>query len=215
MGNLLEKITLYDILGYTLPGCVLLLLLLGMDTEYVFIFLGEWNDHMGVLYFLFFLAAYLSGIVLSELADTAIAIRKKVKPPAPAKWERDAGLSRRVARALKKSGYCEAEGTETEETIANTIAAHGLEEYMGYIYGSIQIGTEYRRLHDYASAYVLYKNLAAAFVIGTGVLFVSKGWNFGILISGVILAALMIKRSIHFCRTKNKYAVVWFLDKMR
>lgn len=51
MGNLLEKITLYDILGYTLPGCVLLLLLFfGMNPAYISGFSGKWNDYVGALY---------------------------------------------------------------------------------------------------------------------------------------------------------------------
>lgn len=213
MGNLLEKITLYDILGYTFPGCVLLLLLMGTDAERVYAFLGEWSDYKGALYFIFFLAAYLSGIILSELTDIVMAMRKKGKPSRAAEWERDAFLSGQVAGALKRAGYCEGEGAETEEAIAGSIVTHGMGKYMGYMYGSVQTGTEYTRIHNYASAHLLYKNLAMALGIGTGVLFVSKDWNFGILIAGVILTALMVKRSIRFYHIKNKYAVVWFLNQ--
>lgn len=108
MGNLLERITLYDILGYALPGCVLLLLLLlGIDAKCISAFYCKWKDNIGALYFIFFLAAYLSGIILSELTDTIVAIRIKLKPLAAAKWEQDDCLREQVARALKKSGYNE------------------------------------------------------------------------------------------------------------
>lgn len=215
MGNLLEKITLYDILGYTIPGCVLLLLLSGIDTEYISGVFAEWGDYKGALYFVFFLAAYLCGIILSEVTDMVLAIRKKGKPSSYAEWEQDTVLSGQVARALKESGYCEVEGAETEEKIAENIAAYGMQKYMGYIYGSVQAGAEYKRIHDYASAYLLYKNLAMAVAIGTVALFVSAGWNCGILIMGVILTALLVKRSVRFYHIKNKYAVVWFINKMR
>lgn len=209
MGNLLERITLYDILGYALPGCVLLLLLLlGIDAKCISAFYCKWKDNIGALYFIFFLAAYLSGIILSELTDTIVAIRIKLKPLAAAKWEQDDCLREQVARALKKSGY-----NEGAERIVDVIEREGMSRYMGYMYGFVQVSTEYKRIHDYASAYVLYKNLAMVFAIGTGFLFIRKGWDFEILILGVVLTVLMVKRSIRFYHIRNKYAVVWFLNK--
>lgn len=208
MGSLLEKITLYDILGYTFPGCVLLFLLLGTDVKCIFSFLDQWSDYKGAVYVIFFLTAYLCGIILSELADTILAILKKIKSPVSAEWERNAFLNEQVVKALKESGYYDA-----SEAPADEIERSDVSKYMGYMYGSVQKGSEYTRIHDYASAYLLYKNLAMALGIGTGVLFVSKGWNFGILIPGAILIALMVKRSMRFYHIKNKYAVVWFLNK--
>lgn len=208
MGSLLEKITLYDILGYTFPGCVLLLLLLGTDVECIFSFLDQWSDYKGAVFFLFFLTAYLSGIILSELADMFWAIGKKIKPSLSAEWERDVFLNEQVVKALKESGYYDA-----SEASAGEIERSDVSRYMGYMYGTVQKGTEYTRIHDYASAYLLYKNLAMALGAGTMLLFFSKGWNFVILIGGVILTALMVKRSIRFYHIKNKYAVVWFLNK--
>lgn len=208
MGSLLEKITLYDILGYTFPGCVLLLILWETDVECIASFLDQWNDYKGAVYVIFFLTAYLCGIILSELTDIILVIREKINPSTAAEWERDSFLNEQVARALKRAGYYDAQEADLDE-----IKKSDVSRYMGYMYGSVQKSAEYTRIHDYASAYLLYKNLAMALGIGTGALFFSKGWNFIILISGLVLTALMIKRSIRFYHIKNKYAVVWFLNK--
>lgn len=211
MGNLLEKITLYDILGYMFPGCVLLLFLfLGACSEDFFAFLNRWKENMGILSFLFILASYLCGIILSELTELAVWIKKKIRAGKPVEWEKDASLREQVAAALIKSGY-----HETKEDIKTEIENKGLTRtrYMGYMYGAVQGSAEYKRIHDYASAFVLYKNLAAAFAIGTAALALSGKWDFGALAAGGVCCLLMINRSIRFYHKKNLYAVVWFLDK--
>lgn len=207
MGNLLEKITLYDLLGYTFPGCVLLLLLFLSFPTTVSSFLTEWEEYLGIIYFIFFLTSYFSGIILSELTEMFAWIGRNVTTVKPA-WEKDASLGEQIAKALKSSGY-----PESREQICETIKNQGLGRYMGYMYGSIQVNAEYQRIHDYASAYVMYKNLGAAFIIGTVFLCRSLGWNFVVLAAGGFLSLLLINRSIRFYQKKNQYAVIWFLDK--
>ena len=55
MGAVLEKITLYDILGYLLPGSVLMILMsYGAERAGMSIDPGWWSDSEGFGYFVFF-----------------------------------------------------------------------------------------------------------------------------------------------------------------
>lgn len=67
--NLLEKITLYDLLGYTLPGCVMLYIL-KIPKKLV-----EGNGtQINTIYYI--AIGFLAGIILSELSNLLTALYK-------------------------------------------------------------------------------------------------------------------------------------------
>lgn len=226
MDGVLEKITLYDILSYWVPGSTLMLLLLmGTDQRALLNYLKQWEDYKGGLYLLFFLTSYLGGIVLSEImtwlwkglerfgksgthsgGGTADGQEKKKVKRNGQKIEEKITVSQ-MTEALKRSGVY-----DSKETIESRIKENFRGYYMGYIYGIVQKNEQCKRIHNYASAYVLYKNVAGALAIGA-IFTVYNGAVSGWLGLGYILVSLLfVIRAIRFRNKKNNYAILWFVE---
>lgn len=81
MNGLLEKVTLYDILGYLFPGCIMnLMVLVGLYHKYENffgeIFFGKccFKEYTGGFYLAFFGVSYLAGLALSELSTLLVKL---------------------------------------------------------------------------------------------------------------------------------------------
>ena len=233
MDSVLEKITLYDILGYLLPGSVLMLLLLyGLKQDELTSAQNQWRDNQGFLYFVFFLVSYLVGIVLSEMMTQIWKIGKwffkKVRKIVK-KGDRIIGIRRvnrfiqrkedkrtekllieQIAVALKKSGIKDETGVIINSVNDGTFG----KRYMQYMYGIIQKYEECKRIHNYASAYVLYKNVAGALLIGAVFILCNcdcRNHWFGV--GCILMSLIFIARGIRFQNKKEDYTVIWFLEK--
>lgn len=212
MENVLGKITAYDILGYLYPGCVFILMLIfNMDQKEVESFLAQWHDNMTIVYFAFFLICYMSGIMLSEISELVISVfgkfmDRKIKRN---RWFEDEYNLEQMACALKRSGRKEKK-REIKEKLKNSSGKY----YMGYIFGSIQGCSEYKRIHDYASAYILYKNITTALAAGL-ILTRIYGSNIGRWFYGVsmLLVIIFFVRSCRFFDKKEYYTRIWFIEK--
>lgn len=63
MENVIEKITLYDILGYLFPGCILgFMTVVGISCKYGDVFEKCHEAYGGGLYFAFLVVSYLMGL---------------------------------------------------------------------------------------------------------------------------------------------------------
>ena len=206
MESTLQKITLYDILGYLLPGSAFLILVLyGMGEEKLSVFLGQWADDQGVLYFAFFVAAYLVGIVLSEIMRWIWPVIRKLYKKRP-----ETGLSdEEIAEALKKSGKLEGKG-EIKRKVREDLDSY----YMQYMYGIIQKSEDNKRIHNYAPAQVLYKNVSGALFLGAlfSIIF-GHGAAIWLYAACFFMSIVFLIREARFEQKKNKYTVIWFVEK--
>lgn len=204
MDSVLEKITLYDILGYLFPGCVLLLIcLFGIKADWTGEYLEQWKDSTGIVYFAFFLASYLLGIVLSEMTEWVLCLFRKMKHKSHIMSDT---FMDQLAAALKKSGV-----KEQENDIREKLRHNGEKEYMYYMYGMIQSSSEYKRIHNYASAYILYKNMTAALITGMILLHCTTGIGIGLCCGLGLIIFLLLVRSYRFNRKKERYTIIWFM----
>lgn len=203
--DLLQKITLYDLLGYAVPGTLLLWLfkwdgkvsqikdLSGME-------IGSWIVLLAI--------GYMAGIVISEFMNQLRHLCKKNEEAV--KWKticETYGISEEnLRRALHNTGL-----------IKNY---HGMEQlyealgkYKKYIYSDIQTDPVYNRIHNYASARVLYKNMVAvsmaAIVFGLFQCVRIK------IIIGVIGAVGFAMREKRFEEKQAGYSLCWFVQKHR
>jgi len=224
MESMLEKITLYDILGYLFPGIILLLMILlgGMPKE-TQEFMAWWDisNSRTVLYLIFVLAGYLTGVVLSELNELIQLMCKK-----PVSWIKGTPVGQRLlandrqtaemtvffqtqlAQALRNSGISEDAGI-IEQRLQTGEGAY----YYKYVYGAIQGSPDHKRLHSYASACVMYKNMAAAILCGSFILFFKFHVNGYFCVAGILVSIILGIRSGRFKGKKNQYALIWFLEK--
>lgn len=214
MDSIIEKITLYDLLAYMLSGSVLLLMILG--GSYPLLpkgFLSAYAEYTGAFYLAFAVGSYVAGLALSEISGPVFAIIRKAGMRIGGKGRKEeafygSGLDgKQMAKALIKAGLA-------DKTLESA-DADLLKRYMPYMYGIVQASEEHKRIHNYSSAYTLYKNLSLAFALGMAV-----WYRLGILDGraaaiGTLLAAALGSRAIRFGRKKNQYTLIWFADKFR
>lgn len=199
--ELLQKLTFYDLLGYTLPGTVLLELL-------------HWNIHGGRWrlcystshWVILIVLGYLTGIIISELAERAIRCGKKVCGKLfdmPVSIERTCGecgiTLEQLAHKLKSKNMLTKDVTEFKE----------LNGYMGWIYALIQCDPK-SRIHNYSTAALLYKNMVpvslAALICGFWIRSIPE-----VIAASLGVIAFSMRYS-KFSRKKNGYALYWFMS---
>lgn len=217
MESILEKITLYDILGYFFPGGFFLLLILfgGMQSEALEL-MESWNDYKAFLYLAFIFASFLIGILFSESSEQVRLVWNKLVERRRGNGNRfgeismDEFFQNQLAETLIHSGV-----RESTDTIKANLQSGRHTYYKSHIYGVIQGRQDCKRIHYYASAYVMYKNMAVAILASSLVLFFKFHMNSRLFVVGIFVCAMLVLRSVRFMKKKNRYTLIWFLEKYR
>lgn len=210
MESILEKLTLYDLLGYTIPGSMIIISIklitflngqsAGQAVPYGYIEAGGMGLLIGIV------LSYVLGIAISEVSGWLFELI--VKPDKTYDWTEDRMklTDNEVTAALKKAGLLSG-----SENINNR---KELENYLERMYADISIDQTYKRIHNYASALVLYRNLFLVFLISAIMMLgLCVMDSVPICIFLIILSIIFLKRSIRFRNKKNKYTVWWFVHK--
>lgn len=206
MGSFIEKITLYDLLAYTLPGSILLVVVLSKWEKEIFDILIKYKDYKGCLVLLFIAIGYICGIMVSELSRwlnimyTFIA-KKVLHIKKPCNLE-----EKMIAKALVN-----AQLVEDASTITDPVSE--VEKYYSYMYGDIQTDNNYMRIHNYASAGSMYKNMALVSVASTIFLIKYYGCHKQIIMVGIICFLIFTIRWIRFDKKVRTYTLNWFIKK--
>lgn len=206
MSNIIEKITLYDLLGYTVPGTILLSIwgyvyLVSINQEVRFFIC--YRNYAGYLLAALVVLGYVIGIAMSEITYIVAGKIEKMK------WFKSENEINKIghtviARALKQAGMI-----SNENEIPNMEA---VEKYMRYMYGIIQVDTKYGRLHNYASSELICRNMSfAAFTCGIAVFIVAREWI--VILCGIILTGAYLCRWRKQYWRKKFYVVSWFVEK--
>lgn len=196
--EVLQKLTLYDLLGYALPGCVLLFFL---STENP----GNLTkmEAGGVVLFIAF--GFLTGIMISEFMRWVEMLSGKLfeKKQWNAVWNKYALSCERMGRALKKAHILD----HIENAADNMIFS----KYRTAIYADIQTDSKYSRIHNYASLALLCKNmfLVMLFCLIDGI--IRNSFEEGLF--GAIGLCCFGIRWQRFSSKKIGYAICWFLEK--
>lgn len=204
MDSVFEKITLYDILGYVMPGSVIAVSVCGkVLMNYQEKAVDLYENFNGLFTYGFILFSFVCGVLMSELSRRFLQWRekkieddkKKIEFPVPEET---------VKSALIKANVIE------EPTV-------DVKQYLEYMYGDIQSDKAYKRVHNYASAEVMYKNLAPSTLVSTIIVsscFMRDFCIMGlIVVFGIICAWCFWKRRERFCEKKQKYVIGWYVEK--
>lgn len=200
--DLLQKLTLYDLLGYTLPGCILLAVSIGETAAEWFAQADNQNGIGAAAVFILICSGYILGIIISECMSWILETtgQTKISGKMYKKYHVD---DERIRQSLKNAGM-----------IQDSVAAKGkklFKRYHGEMYAKIQADEKYFRIHNYASAELLYKNMIFVSAVGTASsLF--KGELCGMLL-GVGGTVCFFMRWKRFYEKKLGYCLGWFLDK--
>lgn len=195
--ELLQKLTLYDLLGYTLPGSALILIL-----QYDCILQQEYGEGFPYLmYFVYVLIlGYLLGIMISEIMRQILDIifdEKKVWKKVCSKY---AVTSEKIKDALIAANLTDS--SEDENKVS---------KYKSQMYSDIQVDPAYSRIHNYASAELLYKNMIfVTIVCSVAGIIQNTPFLFGVGVVGIICFGMRWKR---FYEKKVGYMLCWFIKK--
>lgn len=193
--ELLEKITLYDLLGYALPGCILL---------YVLGVFGDAGSEAGAfLVLVFVVMGYVTGILISEVSAWLIGgktISEKLKRDAEKKIKI---APEEVKRALKKANILPDPKPAADMELVWT--------YLAVMYADIQADSKYNRIHNYASAVPLYKNMAVVSALSTVIYAWRHQWIF--CAASAVAVVLFAHRWRRFEIKKILYTVNWYVNK--
>ena len=214
MNSIIEKITLYDFFGYLIPGSVFMSLLsvriiqeVGSDV------LTDLQNFKSQLTVFFLLWSFLSGLILSELARVISDVVDKL------------GLKNKYVDSVKDTANID-EPMLKEAMQKSKLAENGdniqyadLSKYLPMIYGAVQSDEKYKRLHNYASSEIMYKNLTVAVFLGgiPEILFLPQklqGWSMkGIFVVWILSVILLMHRYYRFRIKKSVYSLIWFVEK--
>lgn len=167
----------------------------------------------------FIVMSYITGMILSEIARwfsffvqkylvKVMCINKVVKSDSVEAKDKEGKCrsileEKIVKKALKNSGMTESEPSQIKT------------EHYKIMYSAIQADPKYSRIHNYASAEILYKNLVFALLlsmIGHFYLDVQKEISFcyGIYLISIVILGSRWKR---FSEKKRDYTILWFTEK--
>lgn len=205
MDNFLEKLTLYDLVGYTVPGtlCVLELVWCAYkDTLYSVIASDLFKEYKIYILFAVLLLGYFAGIIITEIGSIIYRPIKHNKSVQRGIDCKAIGYDK-IKNALVKAGVI--------DTGTDVCTDDDVKKYMGYMYGEIQVNPTYSRLHNYASMELVCQNMSVAVLIGIVVWIIRYGWTCE-MIGGLVIIALLYSRWKFFYQRKNFYAVAWFVQ---
>lgn len=200
--ELLQKFTLYDLLGYMFPGGIVLYVIYGKE---------QCADIPALNLIAFLTFSYLAGIVISELMTDILAIGRKIKyqaghraEPVEKNFYKELGISRELLENMLRQRKLLGSSEILDD---NAVPS----KYLWHMYSDIQTDSKYNRIHNYASAEVMSKNFALASVICVVVCLCRKEFIYAaVLMLGSIV--LLIRKS-RFRKKKIGYTVHWFVDK--
>lgn len=208
MSNIIEKITLYDLLGYTLPGTVLVgawscAYLISAGWELCSF--AECKDYAGYILAALLVSGYAIGIALSEVTYLCSKWIEKTE------WFQNGNEIDKIgytviAEALANAGLIQ----KTNET-SNKAA---VKKYMKTMHAMTQTDSRYSRLHNYASSELLCRNLAFD-ALGCGAAVFKVTGNVAAVLCGIFLAVVYIIRWRKQYWNKKYYVVSWFVEKYR
>ncbi len=227
MSGLIEKITLYDLLGYALPGSILL----GMISFTAMMIQGNmkslydmYKDAVGYFFIVLLILGYVAGMLMAEITDRIKNLFSESLRADMSQYLRDHRVNySQVGQALMNAGY-----VEKKEEIQS---AEDVLKYLSGMYGDIQSDAKYNRLHNYASAKLICKNMAFVSISGIllSVIYLLFTWDFSKemlynLVQALVPAVVMIvvflyaadlfkSRWEKMFQKTNFYTVIWFAEK--
>jgi len=208
--ELLQKLTLYDLLGYTLSGIIFLWVCVSNG------FLPELEQAQytgGSEYWCaLIILGYIAGIVIAELVEFISGGLEKIKEIRGSEkqyWNRIIkiyGISKEELEAALKNAK-----KDNNDIAQCNSAGDLLYQYRSYIYSDIQTDEKYSRLHNYASAELLYKNMTAVFAAASIMAVVQH--ELPKVIICVIGMICFFIRFMQFKERKVGYAACWYIQK--
>lgn len=216
--EVLQKVTIYDLLGYTVPGTILVGVI-EMCFFYSQLFGDEYKNYAGYICGATILLGYVAGMFIAELTNVFLE-RRCIKKLFENKEELNNIGYATILKALEKAGVMEQTSSfAPENQVVQINQEEQVKKYYRYMYADIQADSKYSRIHNYASSELVCKNSSFVFLISTILILGSQceslemGEGIGILIVGIAGTTLLFRRYLKQRDQKNAYTLDWFVQK--
>lgn len=214
MESLVEKITLYDVIGYGIPGCIFLMLVVWGRKLYLLPQVIEaYENFSGAVIFAYLSFGYVIGILLSEISRIFVEILnsslKIIYPKRLKENSMEPFIKKKIVPVSTLREILTLQGL----LINNVEDAELIEKHMSVMYSDIQTDPDYKRIHNYASAATMYKNMSMTFLMG-----VFAAGRYPVVFSEfsvicIVCSILFFLRWFRFEKKRNNYTVLWFVKK--
>ncbi|MCB6545885.1 hypothetical protein [Blautia glucerasea] len=228
MDNIFEKVTLYDILGYLVPGLLFEILSMVIftlkyvyalgnipKTQIVLKILENSKNISGIITLGIIILAYCIGLVISEFGNLIENLWRCIGKKEKKDWLKRVEKNIIVADEEIKEALI-ATGNYNETKLLGTDLQN---DYNRFMYATIQKDEKYKRIHNYSSAKLLYRNLMCAIVFAqiATCLFIRGGigiWlNAYILVPCCVGILVLGMRWRRFYWKTIEYTKVWFVER--
>ncbi len=204
MSEVIQKITLYDLLGYTVPGTILV-------SVYIYLFylkdhldlITKYGQFAGYLFAALIVSGYICGLAIAEVFAILCSLPVKSKWFAKGNGIENIGYDN-ISDALARAGILK--DPERIQDLKSTM------KYMGYMYGIIQTDSKYTRLHNYASLELVCGNMAIVSIACFGLYAYAAGrWQ--LVIIGLLIGCIFFANYHKLYWRKHFYVLCWFVEK--
>lgn len=204
MSEVIQKITLYDLLGYTIPGTILVSV-----SIYLFYFkdllnlITNYDQFAGYLFAALIVSGYICGLAIAEVFAILFSLPVKSKWFSKGNGIEDIGYDI-ISDALTRAGILK--NSTRIQDLRSTM------KYMGYIYGIIQADSKYSRLHNYASLELVCGNMAIVSIACFGLYAYAVGkWQ--MVMIGLLFGCIFFANYHKLYWRKHFYVLCWFVEK--
>lgn len=210
--EVLQKITIYDLLGYTVPGSILVAVMeICFCEQKIELMLSTYEKQFGYICAITILLGYVMGMALAQLGKAIFGsyhfIANKCKKKK--KSEAECIGKEKIRKALIKSGLDKKQ--LQNETDVNKL----VKTYSGYMFADLQTDSKYSRIHNYASSELVCGNLTLALFIAGILLCIHKtSWiDLEKVVIYIGVTILFATRYELQKKRKEDYMVDWFVQK--
>lgn len=211
--EVLQKITIYDLLGYTVPGSILIgIMEICFYEPGVKTILNTYGKQLGYICAVTILLGYVMGMVLAELGKIVFCpINCIVDQQRNKDGHNEAvriGIDE-IKKALIKSGLDE------KQFQVNLNEKELVKKYSGYMFADLQTDSKYSRIHNYASSELVCGNMTLTLLVAGILLYIHKTCWIDVEKGVMYIAAIILLAARYELQRTRKedYVVDWFVQK--
>lgn len=163
----------------------------------------------------FIVGGYCLGLILSE---GSMLINKKLGYENKIEYDNRAITDEILKKAILNTGLVEKQ--ELEQRLSDEGTEDPQKIYGNLMYALLQHDEKYKRIHNYGSGKLMYRNLCGAMIVG-GIyiiyrIFRMKWFHIWVIVCGIIYIlgiGVLHSRYKKYCAKSQEYVRVWFAEK--
>lgn len=207
--DVIQKLTLYDLLGYTVPGTILIVIIGICHIDSELFVCEDFKAYIGYIAVLVIMFGYVVGIIVSEITSKIFGTIYKYFTFLNKNSEIDNIGCDVITQALINEGVL-----KNNQAI---LSKENIKNYYRYMYAVIQMDSSCVRIHNYASSELVCRNLIMVLLLSLFMLrkYREEWINANVVLWGIIGAFFLFLRYVKQKNAKEAYMLDWFVQKYK